>query len=151
MRVLSRVENDALVDISPSFTLVARQNLSALGFEWAGSLGKRKSSISWPISKCRLMLAPSGRSLLSSEVVMDWLNSYHYHQDDSKRARVQIDLGPFAAQQDGLSFVLLALTDMVQSILATSTFIETLMLCAEGKVPTISCPPHYFHQRPNGD
>jgi hypothetical protein len=92
----------------------------------------------------KLQVKGPARSPLSYEVVMDWLNSYQYHLDDSKRKAVVTDLGALGDSQDGLSTILLGLVDMVQASLGTGDFIETLRRCAEGTMPVIHCPPDYF-------
>lgn len=92
----------------------------------------------------RMSFRGPGRQLMSHQVVMDWLNSYHYHQDIDKRAVVIRDLGQLSESQDGMGTVLIALVDMVQSALGAGDFIETLERCTEGTMPVIRCPPNYF-------
>ncbi len=92
----------------------------------------------------RIRLWGPGRSPLSQEVVMDWLNSYHYHHDEKKVEAVRRDLGPFANEQDGMGIAIFALVDMVQAVLDTGAFAETLQLCSEGAIAEIFCPVEYF-------
>lgn len=94
----------------------------------------------------RIQMSGPGRPPLSQAVVMDWLNSYHYHHDEAKAESVVRDLGPFAKQQDGLGIATFVLVDMVQAILATGDLIEMLQLCSEGLMPEIRCPADYFGQ-----
>ncbi|MBD8270238.1 hypothetical protein [Pseudomonas fluorescens] len=95
----------------------------------------------------RIQMSGPGRPPLSQAVIMDWLNSYHYHHDDAKAESVVRDLGPFAEQQDGLGIATFVLVDMVQAVLANGELIETLQLCHEGLMPEIRCPADFFQQR----
>lgn len=92
----------------------------------------------------RLNLQGVGRPPLSYQVVMDWLNSYQYHFDSTKRAAVERDMGSLGNVQNGVGAVLIALVEMIQSSLSTGDFIETLERCVEGTMPEISCPIEYF-------
>lgn len=95
-------------------------------------------------------LRGQGRPPLSQQVVMDWLNSYHYHQDEAKRETVLADLGQLSEVQDGMSTILFALVDMIQSILYTGDIVETLQRCHEGTMPEIRFPAHYFDKDGSG-
>ena len=75
---------------------------------------------------------------------MDCLNSYHYHQDETKGEAVLRDLGPFAKEQDGMGIAIFPLVDMVQAVLDTGAFAETLQLCSEGVIAEIFCAIEYF-------
>lgn len=92
----------------------------------------------------RIRMSGPGRPPLSHKVVMDWLNSYHYHHDKAKGQAVLHDLGPFAHQQDGLGIATFALVDMVQAILDTGAFVETLQQCLDRSQTEIRCPAEYF-------
>lgn len=92
----------------------------------------------------RIRIRGPGRPPLSQAVVMDWLNSYQYHYDDAKGVAVNHDLGPLAGEQNGMPIAVFALVDMVQAVLDTGGLVETLQLCADGSMPEILCPPHYF-------
>lgn len=95
----------------------------------------------------RILMSGPGRPPLSQAVVMDWLNSYHYHHDEAKAESVVRDLGPFAQEQDGLGIATFVLVDMVQAVLGTGELIEMLQLCQEGLMPEIRCPTDYFVQQ----
>jgi hypothetical protein len=94
----------------------------------------------------RIPMRGPGRPPLSHQVVMDWLNSFEYHHDEKKSEAVLRDLGPFAKEQNGLGIATFALVDMVQAVLATGDFIETLQRCQAGCMPEIQCPSQYFDQ-----
>lgn len=95
----------------------------------------------------RMRLSGPGRPPLSYQVVMDWLNSFQYHHDGKKCEAVLRDLGPFAKEQDGLGIATFAPVDMVQAVLGTGDFIETLQFCQEGSLPEVRCPPEFFDER----
>lgn len=109
-------------------------------------LDRLRDGFSLKLMKQRMPLRGPGRPPLSQQVVMDWLNSYQYHQDAEKRVAVLRDLGPFAESQEGTSTVLFALVDMVQSVLDTGALVETLQRCSEGTMPEVRCPPEYFDE-----
>ena len=80
------------------------------------------------------------RKVLSVAVVMDWLNSYEYHRDSSKKFGVDSDLGFFTEVQNGLPVVLFALVDMIQAILDIDGLVETLMQVESGTRSEIRYP-----------
>lgn len=94
----------------------------------------------------RMQITGPGRPPLSHQVVMDWLNSFQYHHDGKKSEAVLRDLGPFAKEQHGLSIATFALVDMVQAVLGTGDFLETLQLCHEGSSFEIRCPAEFFNE-----
>ena len=87
-----------------------------------------------------------GRTPLSVDVVMDWLNSYEYHRDPKKKEAVEQDLGFFGQDQDGLPVILFALTDMVQSVLDLDGLVETLIEVERGVRSEIHCPPDFLSE-----
>jgi hypothetical protein len=88
----------------------------------------------------KIGLQGQGRPPLSVGVVMDWLNSFEYHRDKKKRQTVEHDLGIFEKDRNGLPIVLIALVDMVQSVLHLSDFVETLEQIVEGSRTEIKIP-----------
>jgi hypothetical protein len=128
----------------PSILKVLKRRLSHAAFH--RDLDKLRDGFFLKTMEQRMLLRGAGRPPLSQHVVMDWLNSYQYHHDDEKRVAVLADLGPFAEHQDGMSTVLFALVDMVQSVLDTGALVETLKSCSEGTMPEVRCPPEYFDE-----
>ncbi|MCP3943532.1 MAG: hypothetical protein GY710_18930 [Desulfobacteraceae bacterium] len=98
------------------------------------------------IMQKQVRLKTTGREILSIDTVMDWLNSFEYHQDESKREIVHKDLGIFGVFQNGTSVILFALIDMIHGIFALSDLVETLMLIQNGGCSEISCPANFLER-----
>lgn len=126
----------------PSILKLLKRRLEHIAFH--RHLDRIRDGFFLKLMERRMPLRGPGRPPLSQQVVMDWLNSYHYHQDADKRMTVLADLGPLADIQDGMSTALFALVDMVQSILDTGDLIETLKRCSEGSMPEILCSSDSF-------
>lgn len=91
------------------------------------------------IMQKKVQLKATGRGILSINTVMDWLNSFEYHQDESKRKIVEKDFGILGAIQNGTPVILFALVDMIQGIFSLSDLVETLILIQNGKRSEIFC------------
>ncbi len=98
------------------------------------------------IMQNNLRLLNDDQHLISKEHVMDWLNSFQYHRDQSKRKTVEDALNIFSKDQDGTPFILFSLVDMIKAIFALSDLIEALMLVESGVLSEIECPINYLQK-----
>lgn len=126
----------------PSILRMLKRHLRHRAFH--RHLDELRDAYSLKLMEKRIPMRGPGRPPLSHQVVMDWLNSFEYHHDEKKSEAVLRDLGPFAEEQNGLGIATFALVDMVQAVLATGDFVETLQLCQAGSMPEIQCPSQYF-------
>lgn len=113
---------------------VFRDHLDALGDGFTLRTMQQKFNIS----------SSEGYRLISHDVVMDWLNAFHYHRNASKRETLEDVMGEFLEDQGGAPLVLFSLADMIQSILGLSDLIETLMEVKDRVRNEISCDSQYL-------
>lgn len=129
----------------PSVLKLLKKNLSHRAFH--RHLDALRDAFLLKSMSQRIPITGPGRPPLSYQVVMDWLNSFQYHHDGKKCEAVLRDLGPFAKDQDGLAIATFALVDMVQAVLGTGDFVETLKLSLDCSSHEIRCPAEYFDHR----
>jgi len=94
----------------------------------------------------KINLKCGGVEILSTDTVMDWLNSFEYHQDLSKRQKVENHLGIFGVEQNGIPVILFAIVGMIQGIFALSDLVETLMSLQSGEKFEIYCPADFLER-----